>query len=162
MASTAFLLPSQSRRTYVRQAGFTLIEVMIVVAIIGILAAVAYPSYMEHVRASRRADVQRALLEADQFMRRYYSARDTFEGAALPAALARSPRDGGAAAYTISLVEDGELVDTATEATTYVLRATRAGSMSGDRCGNLTLTHTGERSVSGNASGSSLADCFKG
>jgi type IV pilus assembly protein PilE len=42
--------------------GFTLIEVMIVVAIVGILAAVAYPSYQDHVRKSRRAEAQSALM----------------------------------------------------------------------------------------------------
>jgi type IV pilus assembly protein PilE len=143
------------------QGGFTLIELMIVIAIIGILGALAYPSYTEYVNASRRADVQRALTEVDQYMKRYYSARDTFVGAALPAALARSPREG-AAAYNIGLVEDGEIVDTATDATSYTLRATRANTMANDRCGDLTVTHTGARAISNNAAGTTATECFKG
>lgn len=147
------------------QRGFTLIEVMVVVAIIGIIAAIAYPSYQEQVAKSRRADAQRALMEAEQYMRRFFSSRDTFEGITLPAGLLTSPRTGmGSAAYNIELIEDGDAVDTTTgeSASSFTLRATRTGSMANDRCGDLTITNTGVKTLSNNASGTTVADCFKG
>lgn len=153
-----------------RTQGFTLIELMIVVAVVAILAAVALPSYREYVNKSKRTDASRALLEADQFMRRFYSAKDTFEGATLPTALTQSPREG-AAAYTITFVEttknedDEDVTNEVTETTesaTYTLIAKPTGSMSGDKCGTLVLDQKGARSLSGNDDSVSLSDCFKG
>jgi type IV pilus assembly protein PilE len=138
------------------QQGFTLIELMVVVAIIGIIASIAYPSYKESVAKSRRADGQRALMEADQFMRRYFSARDSFldtedKAPTLPTALTKSPREGDSA-YTIAF--DG----TPTQST-YKLKLTRTGPMASDRCGDLTVDQTGKKGV---ASGVKIEDCFKG
>lgn len=152
-------------RNWIRsQSGFTLIELMIVVAVIGILAALAFPSYQESVAKSRRADGQRALMAADQYMRRVFSTTDTFAGVTLPADLAVAPPPGsGAAAYNIQLLEAGAVVATTTaaSASTYTLRATRAGNMAADRCGDLTITNTGVKTISNNATGTTMADCFK-
>ncbi len=141
--------------------GFTLIEVLIVAAIIAILAALAYPSYQESIRASQRADVQRALVEAGQFMRRFHSARDTYVGATLPANLQRSPANG-AAAYNIQLVEGNNLVAVAAVAQTFTLRATRAGMMAADRCGDLQIADTGQRQMLNAQEGQNMQGCFRG
>ncbi|WP_409524648.1 type IV pilin protein [Nitrincola sp. MINF-07-Sa-05] len=56
-----------------KSKGFTLIEVMIVVAIVGILAAIAYPGYQEYIMKSRRGTAQACLLEMAQYMERTYT-----------------------------------------------------------------------------------------
>ena len=68
-------LPTPGRRR--TAGGFTLIELMVVVAVIGILSAIAYPSYAEYLRKSRRTDGRRALLEAAGAMEKYFSANLT-------------------------------------------------------------------------------------
>ncbi|WP_278438976.1 type IV pilin protein [Pseudomonas oryzihabitans] len=140
-----------------RQIGFTLIELMIVVAIVGILAAIAYPSYTEHVRRGNRADAQASLMELAQLMERNFTrlgryTTDTAGTAAPTLPFTTSPKDGGRAIYDLSL--------SAITATTYTLQAAprAGGSMAGDRCGSLTLTNTG---LKGQAAGATTADCWR-
>lgn len=130
-----------------RQHGFTLIELMIVVAIVGILAAIAYPAYTEQIRKSRRADGQAALMGLANAMERHFTANSTYataaDGAGVPLVYATQvPIDGGTAYYNLRV--------TAADGTGYTLQATAIGSMASDAdCGNLTLTSTGVRGRSG-------------
>lgn len=135
-----------------RSYGFTLIELMIAVVVIGILASVAYPSYMESVRKSKRAEVKAALLEGAQALERHYSANNTYLSSGGLAAVFATSVPASGANYTIAAA------GTPT-ATTYTLRATRAGSMTDDPCGNYEITHTGERRLD-SAPGKTVADCW--
>lgn len=129
------------------QSGFTLIELMIVVAIIGILASIVYPSYQDYVFRAGRSDGKSALLRAAQWMERGATATGTYPLTAnFPAALQNSE----AGRYTISLVS--------VNGTNYTLTATKNTIQADDSCGNLTLTETGAQGVNG---GSKLAaECW--
>ncbi|WP_417227670.1 type IV pilin protein [Amphritea sp.] len=126
-----------------QEQGFTLIELMIVVAIVGIISAIAYPSYREQVAQSRRVDAQGSLTSLAQFLERHYTVSGAYTGAALP--FNESPRDGTDKYYDLSVP--------ASTATTYTLRAAPKNGMAGDRCGNMTLTHTGQK-------GAAETDCW--
>ena len=124
-----------------KQKGFTLIELMIVVAIIGIISAIAYPSYNQYIVRSKRADGISALMLASQAMERFrsnppYSYKVGTDGTDLGAIFAiQVPVEGGTAYYDLALTSD---------ATSYTLTATPTGSMAGQD-GALTLTNTGAR-----------------
>lgn len=136
--------------------GFTLIEVLIVVAVIGILAAVAYPSYAEYVRRGYRADAQAMLLDAAQYMQRFHAAHDRYDQqrdgteVSLPAEYAQAPRTG-AARYTIAL--------SAVTATRFTLEAQPTGSHATDACGVFMLNSLGQRNV--RAGSRPVADCWR-
>ncbi|SHG20370.1 type IV pilus assembly protein PilE [Microbulbifer donghaiensis] len=126
-----------------QQRGFTLIELMIVVAIVAILAAVAWPSYQNHIRATNRADAQGALLGLAQAMERHFTQNGTYEEAAAADAdtgapqifPTESPLDGSNKTYN--------LVITAADGSSYTLQAQPKGSQTGD--GILQLSSSGEK-----------------
>lgn len=129
---------SQARRSF----GFTLIELMIAVAIVGILAAIAYPSYQDQVRKGRRADAMAQLVTLAQAYERYYTSNNTYVGFwdTVPANQKNSPTEGTAYYVLTAPVETR---------TAFTLTATRqsAGNQTSDRCGDLSLNQAGTKSI---------------
>ncbi|MBB4592320.1 type IV pilus assembly protein PilE [Xanthomonas arboricola] len=109
--------------------GFTLIELMIVVAVVAILAAIAYPNYADYVRKSRRAQAKADLVEYMQLAERFHTVQNTYVGFQLPKTF--SPREGGTAAYSLGPSQQTQ--------STFVITATPGAAQSADKCGTLTI-----------------------
>lgn len=123
-----------------QEKGFTLIELMIVVAIIGILAGVGYPAYMNSVKKANRADGIDSLLSLAGRMEEYYMNNDKYNGATVASA---TSSDG---LYTLSI--------TSADAFTYLLTATPVSP--DPDCGNLTLNSLGQKGTSAGT----VSDCW--
>lgn len=143
------------------QIGVTLIELLITVAILGILAAVAVPSYQEYIRQGNRAEAKGILLETAQFLERNYTTASRYDqdsaGNATALPYATSPKPGsGTAKYNIAA---DYTCDTAGQC--FSLSATRiaGGSMDGDGCGTFVLTNTGAQTLANNTL--TVADCWQ-
>jgi len=140
-----------------KQQAFTLIELMVTVAIVGILAGIAYPSYQDSVMKSRRADAKGALLGFANAMERHFTETNSYLGAGttngntgIPTVFsATSPVDGGTAYYNLTI--------NAATAVSYTLNAVPTGAQTNDKCGTLSLTQTGVRGIS---TALSVTDCW--
>lgn len=128
--------------------GFSLLELMIVVAIVAILATMANASYREYVLKSRRAAAATCLQERAHFMERYYTTTLTYLGAPNPAQCGPELNDF----YTIAF-------SGTPAAKTFVLTATPTTRQNDPKCGTLSLNAQGARAASGTAS-STPADCW--
>lgn len=126
------------RRTPNRDRGFTLIELMIVVVVIGILAAIAYPSYQNYVLRSHRADAQAEMMNLAQAMERCYTINNTYNPTGGCVTLPPAGR------YAFAFVPNPPA------ANSYEIRATPQGSQANDACGMLTLNHRGIKTPTAN------------
>lgn len=123
-----------------QQQGFTLIEMLIAVALVGILAAVAFPSYTEFVRRGHRAEARAGLLQAAQWMERAATATGSYPTPAAFRATTLTTVPSGT--YSITINDDST-------ASAYTLTATAQNSQTGDRCGAFTLAQDGLRGAKG-------------
>ena len=118
--------------------GFTLIELMIVVAIIAILAAIAYPSYSNYAYRARRADAKEMLMRVASAQERYYTNMNKY--ADIGDLNMGSASEQGH--YKITVVR-------ANNDQTYTLTAEAQGVQAADKCKNLTLTNSGSKGFTG-------------
>ena len=131
--------------------GFTLVELIIAVAVVGILAAVALPSYQAHIASSRRSDARSALLGVAQVLERYYTERGTYVGATLGSG-GLYPSTSPQGFYTLSIASQ--------DATSFSLTATRTGAQIGDKCGNYTYDQADTKGVASASTGYTAAKCW--
>jgi type IV pilus assembly protein PilE len=123
--------------------GFTLIEIMIVIAIIGIVITIGYPSLTEYMKKGRRADAAGLLTEQAQILERFYSKSNLYTGA--------TGLSTGNDFYTITPTIADQ---------TFTLTAIRkpGSSMATDKCGDFTISNTGARGLLNNTA--TVKDCW--
>ena len=146
-----------------KQRGFTLIELMITVAVIGVLAAIALPNYTEYIQRGWRADARVSLLENAQFMAKVYSQYFDYskgDGGTTPTLpIIYSPQGSTAttAKYTLSAVA---AAPTSSSQTTLTITATPT-NWSDSKCENLTVNHIGVKSATKSGlSADQISDCW--
>lgn len=131
-----------------QRQGFTLIELMVVLVVIGMIAAWAYPTYVEASHRARRLQAQQALLEASFYLQRFYAEHHRYDDE-LPTSLRQTPAQGRAD-YQLSVRSFGAR---------FEIIAQRQGTMRDDRCGDFKLNHQGVKSLDGQPRGT-VMECW--
>lgn len=147
---------------HTKASGFTLIELMITVAIVAILASIAYPSYQEYVRRGARAEARTAMLNVAQLEERFFTSNNTYAafdgpggGTAPPTGwetMNYSGSDSASRKYNISVAAPAG----GTIATGFVISAAPSNGFADTKCGTLTLDNLGVRGQSAGMP----ADCW--
>ena len=119
-----------------KQVGFTLIELMIVVAILAILAAIAYPSYTQYKVRTNRVDIQSEIMQTAQRLQSYYVINHNYTNAKFDNGNLTKDYPSSGSVYTLTLVPAGQ---------TWTLTATpKAGTVQAGN-GTITLNHNGQK-----------------
>jgi type IV pilus assembly protein PilE len=130
-------------------SGFTLIELMIVIAVIAIIATIGYPAYTDQVRKARRTEAKAFLMAAAARQEREFTNNGAYTGNMTTLGYANNPQ----------LTEDGwySVAAVSNPVTTFTLTATPQNAQASDPCGNFTLNQAGVRGVTGTLT---VADCW--
>lgn len=151
-----------------RLGGFTLIELMIAVAIVGILVRLAYPVYTQSVLRSHRTDAKSALLDLASREERYFSTANAYTDQAPTLGYASTATvtpaapmqilSGSTAYYQMSVVFSAPSASNANW--TFTATAAPIGNQTNDSCGSYTISNTGAQGISGGTGSATAASCW--
>jgi len=137
-----------------KQGGFSLSELMITVLLIGIIAGIAYPSYINQIMKSRRGDASATLLTAGVKQETYYAYHGVYTTDMSELGFSADPATSEKGFYQVDSVINGT-------AQSFILTATRLGIQTDDAvCGDLTLTNTGVKSATNNTESNPAQNCW--
>lgn len=123
-----------------KNTGFTLIEIMVVVAIVGILTSIAYPAYQESIRRSNRAAAKAALLDIASRQEKFFSLNNQYTDLATLKVSTTLTNNSSTNIYILSMN-----INNANNPPTFTATATAQGNQAGDSCGNFSINNYGQQ-----------------